>query len=92
VATTASITNTKIGTARVKSLAFDSSSNTANSLTYSYKTFLFDINVNNSITGNVNTYSTNTTTTTISIGNTVAGLVYYTVDNAYKGAKLRVTN
>ena len=89
---TASITNTKIGTARVKSLAFDSSSNTANSLTYSYKTFLFDINVNNSITGNVNTYSTNTTTTTISIGNTVAGLVYSTVDNAYKGAKLRVTN
>ena len=89
---TTSITNTKIGTARVKSLAFDSSSNTANSLTYSYKTFLFDINVNNSITGNVNTYSTNTTTTTISIGNTVAGLVYSTVDNAYKGAKLRVTN
>jgi hypothetical protein len=91
VTSTTSISNTKIGTARVKSVAFDSASNTSNSSTYTYKTFLFDVNVNNSITGNVNTYTTGTTTT-VSIGNTTAGQVYSTVDNAYKGAKLRVTN
>ena len=90
VTSTASISNTKIGTARVKSVAFDSSSNTANVVTYSYKTFLFDINVNNSITGNVNTYTTGTSTV-VSIGNTTAGQVFSTVDNAYKGAKLRIT-
>ena len=88
---TASITNTKIGTARVKSVEFDSASNNSNSSTYTYKTFLFDVNVNNSITGNVNTYSTSATTTTISIGNTTAGQVYSTVDNAYQGAKLKIT-
>ena len=87
---TASITNTKIGTARVKSFEFDSSSNTSNSSTYTYKTFLFDVNVNASITGNVNTYTTGTTTI-VSIGNTTAGQVYSTVDSAYKGAKLRIT-
>jgi Domain of unknown function (DUF4815) len=90
VTSTASISNTKIGTARIKSIAFDSSSNTANSSTYTYKTFLFDVNVNNSITGNVNTYTTGTSTI-VSIGNTTAGQVYSTVDNAYKGAKLRIT-
>jgi hypothetical protein len=52
---------------------------------------LFDVNVNNSITGNVNTYSTNATTTTISIGNTTAGQVYSTSNNAYQGAKLKIT-
>ena len=87
---TASITNTKIGTARVKSVEFDSASNNSNSSTYTYKTFLFDVNVNASITGNVNTYTTGTTTI-LSIGNTTAGQVYSTVDSAYKGAKLRIT-
>ena len=91
IVSSAAITNTKIGTARVKSIEFDSASNNSNSLTYTYKTFLFDVNVNNSITGNINTYSTNTTTTTISIGNTTAGQVYSTVDNAYQGAKIRIT-
>jgi len=86
-----SIANTKIGSARVKSFSYDSSSNTANAFLSTYKTFLFDINVNNSIVGNVNTYSTNTTTTTVTVGNVTAGLVYSTVDQAYKGAKLRVT-
>ena len=87
---TASISNTKIGTARVKSFEFDSTSNTSNSSTYTYKTFLFDINVINSITGNVNSYSTGATTT-VGIGNVSLGQVYSTVDSAYKGAKLRIT-
>jgi len=91
IISSATVTNTKIGTARVKSVDFDSSSNTSNSSTYSYKTFLFDVNVNNSITGNVNTYSTNATTTTISIGNIAAGQVYSTSNNAYQGAKLKIT-
>ena len=84
---TGSITNTKIGTARVKSFSFDSASNTSNSSTYDYKTFLFDVNVG-SITGNVNT----ATSSTITIGNTTAGQIYSSVTDAYKGAKLRITN
>jgi hypothetical protein len=84
---TSSITNTKIGTARVKSLSFDSASNTSNSSTYAYKTFLFDVNVG-SITGNVNT----ATSSTVSIGNTTASQIYSSVTDAYKGAKLRITN
>jgi hypothetical protein len=88
VTTTATISNTKIGTARVKSLAFDSSTNTANVATYTYKTFLFDVNVNNSITGNINAASV--TSTTIPIGNVTAGQVFSTIPDAYKGAKLRI--
>ena len=84
---TGSITNTKIGTARVKSFSFDSASNTSNSSTYDYKTFLFDVSVG-SITGNVNT----ATSSTITIGNTTAGQIYSSVTDAYKGAKLRITN
>ena len=91
IVSSGAITNTKIGTARVKSVEFDSASNNSNSSTYTYKTFLFDVNVNNSITGNVNTYSTNATTTTISIGNTTTGQVYSTSNNAYQGAKLKIT-
>ena len=88
VTSTATISNSKIGTARIKSLEFDSSSNTANVVTYTYKTFLFDVNVNNSITGNVNAASV--TSTTIPIGNVTAGQVFSTVPDAYKGAKLRI--
>ena len=82
---TAAISNTKIGTVRVKSLAFDSSSNTSNSQTYQYKTFLFDVSVG-SISGNVSSATANT----IVIGNTAAGQVFSTVNNAYTGAKLRI--
>ena len=89
VTSTATISNTKIGTARVKSVAFDSASDTSNTSTYTYKTFLFDVNVNSSITGNVNAASV--TSTTIPIGNVTAGHVYSTVVDAYKGAKLRIT-
>jgi hypothetical protein len=83
---TSSITNTKIGTARVKSLSFDSASNTSNAATYSYRTYLFDVNIG-SITGTVNT----ATSTTVTIGNTGAGQIFSGVSDAYKGAKLRIT-
>ena len=83
---TGTIANTKIGTARIKSVAYDSASNTANALTYQYKSFLFDVNVNNSITGNANSVSTNTTQVQL------FGTNYSKVDNAYAGAKLRITS
>jgi hypothetical protein len=84
--TTAIYSNTKIGTVRIKSYLYDSG-NTQNSQTYVYRTSIFDVNINNSITGNVNT----ATATTVSIGNTVAGMYYSNVANAYAGAKLRIT-
>jgi hypothetical protein len=84
---TASITNTKIGTARVKSMAYESASNTSNGSTYTYRSFLFDVSVG-SITGTVNT----ATSTTVVIGNTGAGQVFSTINDAYTGAKLRITS
>jgi hypothetical protein len=84
---TGAITNTKIGTARVKSVAFDSASNTSNSQTYTYKTFLFDVSVG-SITGAANAATVNT----VQLANTVTGNVFSTVTNAYAGAKLRITS
>jgi len=81
-------TNTKIGTARVKAVDYDSSSNTSNSQTYVYRTYLFDVNVNNRITGNINT----ATSSTVTIGNLTAGFAYTGVTDAYKGAKLTITS
>jgi hypothetical protein len=83
---TSTIANTKIGTARIKSISYDSASNTSNAQTYQYKSFLFDVNVNNSITGNANSVSTNTTQVQL------YGTNYSKVDNAYAGAKLRITS
>ena len=74
------IANTKIGTVRVKSIAFESAANTSDSNTYVYRTSLFDINIG-SITGNV-----------VSIGETHVriGSGFSNINNAYKGAKLRI--
>jgi hypothetical protein len=85
-ATTATISNTKIGTTRIKSVQFDGAANTSNSQTYVYRTYLFDVNIG-SITGNVLTSNT----TTITIGNVGSGQYYSTQNNAYTGAKIRIT-
>jgi len=84
---TASITNTKIGTARIKSVSYDSASNTSNSATYAYRTFLFDVNVG-SLTGTVRSANSGNVT----IGNTTAGQIFSSVTDAYKGAKIRITS
>ena len=86
-ASTSTIANTKIGTARIKSLSFDSASDTTDGLTYEYQTFLFDVNVG-SITGGVKS----ATSDTIVIGNTAIGQYYSTQNTAYVGAKLRITS
>ena len=87
VTSTATISNTKIGTARVISLSYDTSSNTSNSSTYTYKSFLFDVSVNNSVTGNVNV----ATSTTVTIGNTGAGQIFSGIADAYNGTTLSIT-
>jgi len=87
VTSTATISNTKIGTARVISLSYDTSSNTSDSSTYTYKSFLFDVSVNSSVTGNVNV----ATSTTVTIGNTGAGEIFSSIEDAYIGATLSIT-
>ena len=87
VTSTGTISNTKIGTARIKSLSFDSASNTSNSATYEYKTFLFDVKTD-SISGRVVAANT----THITVGNTVSNNLYSTIDQAYRGAKIRITS
>jgi len=81
------ISNTKIGTVRIKAVEYDSSSNTANGQTYGFRTYIFDANIG-SITGSVNTATSNT----VSIGNTIAGQIYTSITDAYAGAKLRITS
>ena len=82
------LSNTKIGTIRVKSYDYDSSSDTSNSQTYTYRTSLFDVNIANSITGNVNTAPTSTSVT---IGNVSLSQTYTNYDNAYAGATFTIT-
>jgi len=89
VTSTATISNTKIGTARIKSIEFDSTANTSNSATYQYKAFLFDVNVG-SLTGTVNTAIN---VSAVQIANTlIAANNRLVTDNAYIGAKFRITN
>jgi hypothetical protein len=89
IATSATVTNTKIGTTRVKSIAFDSAANTANSATYEYRTYLFDVNVGSITGGNVVVLGTNTSH--VQIANTITGFqLYSTANSAYTGAKFRI--
>jgi hypothetical protein len=89
VASAGTITNTKIGTARVKSIAFESAANTQNSATYTYRTYLFDVNVGSITGGNVVALGTNTSY--VQIANTITGSqLYSTANSAYTGAKFRV--
>lgn len=85
---TAAISNTKIGTARVKGVEFESSTDSANSQTYIYRTYLFDVNINRSITGTIRSANAGNVT----IANTVAGQIFSSVTDAYAGAKLRITS
>ena len=90
--TTATVSNTKIGTTRVKSIAFDSAADTANSASYEYKLFLFDVNVGSVLGGNTNASIASTNTSYVQIANTLSGsFLYSTANNAYTGAKLRIT-
>ena len=84
---TASISNTKIGTARVASILYDTATDVADSSTYTYKSFLFDVKVSNTVVGNVNT----ATSTTVTIGDTGTGQIFSSVNDAYVGATIRIT-
>lgn len=89
VATTATITNTKIGTARIKSISYETASNTSNSATYEYRTYLFDVNVGSITGGNVVVAGSNTGY--IQLANSVTGSqLYSTANSAYTGAKFRI--
>lgn len=74
--------NTRAGTARVKTIEFDSASDTANANTYIYRTYLFDVNLG-SVTGSVRALANSTH---VNIGDS-RGLA----DNIYNGAKFRIT-
>jgi len=87
ITSTGSISNTRIGTARVKSISFDTATNISDSATYKYKSFLFDVKTR-PITGQVVAANT----THITVGNTTSGAVLSTTNNAYRGARIRITS
>jgi hypothetical protein len=78
------ILSTKIGTAKIKAVEYESAANTLNSNTYVYRSYVFDVAVNNSVTGNV----VSTSGSNLTIGGTE---IVSSVNNAYVGAKLRIT-
>ena len=86
-ASAAKIANTKIGTARIKSIAYETATNSANANTYIYRTYLFDVNVNNTITGFVDT---SVNVSTIRISNLLNNF-YSNANNAYAGSRFRIT-
>ena len=78
--------NTKIGTARTKTVAFESTATSqSDANTYIYRTFLTDINVG-SIVASVNNAGN---TTSFGLANSQIGQMS-NVDDAYKGAKIRI--
>ena len=89
--------NTRIGTARVNQIAYDSSANLSNSSTYEYRSYLFDLQVNQNITGNVINATNFIDATTgrsvanVVIGNSSFGLLLSNVNQAYRGARLVIT-
>jgi len=83
----ANLANVRVGSAKIKMLSFDSSSNTQDSNTYIYKAYLADINVNtlyNTSTGNgYNALAGNTTSITLP--------TFFSANNGtYVGAKIRI--
>jgi len=92
VSSTGTISNTKIGTARIKTLEFETAANTSNAATYQYRTYLFDVNVGSVLGGNCNNGIAVTNTSYIQIANTLSGsALYSTANNAYIGSKFRIT-
>jgi hypothetical protein len=85
-ANTAIYNNTKIGTARVKSIAFDATAaSQSDANTYIYKTYLVDVNV-----GSIVVTATGTLNTSfVQLASATAGNLS-NVNDAYKGAKLRI--
>lgn len=88
IANTAMIANTRVGSARIKQVAFDSSSNTSNSATYEYRTYLFDLQVNDNVVSNI------VSTTNLTTGSNVVihGSLLSPIVDAYKGAKFRISS
>jgi hypothetical protein len=87
-ANTAMIANTRIGSARIKQVLYDTASNTSNSSTYEYRTYLFDLAVNDNVVSNV------VSTTNLAIGSnvTIHGSLLSPVVDAYRGAKFRISS
>ena len=87
-ANTAVYSNTKIGTARVKAIAFDTTAvSQTDANTYVYKTYLTDVNVGSIVA----TVATGVNTSCFALGGTTVGTMS-NVDNAYLGAKIRIVS
>ena len=82
---------TKIGTARVVSVDYDSASNTQNSQTYNYRVYLNDLTFSN-ITGTIFANTSNDRIVLADIANLAAAQTVSAVANAYTGAIIRIAN
>ena len=81
--------NTRIGTARVKSIAYETTTNAANANTFIYRTYLFDVRVNNVVRGWANTV---VNASAIKLSATGLGHFVCNSNNAYAGARFKITS
>jgi hypothetical protein len=86
----ATIANTRIGSARVKAIEFDSAVNTANASSYEYKTYLFDLRIDDNVTGNVVSAINLVNGSNVVIGNATVGLAFSDDPLSYRGAKVSI--
>lgn len=77
--------SSKIGTARIRNIEYDSASNTSNTLTRTYKLYLFDTKFSN-LTTNVVSATSNSM-----IIFDPSALAFSNVNGAYTGATMRIT-
>ena len=81
------VSYTKIGTAKVKAIEYDSTEDTTNTKFNIYRTYLYDVSVSNSIIGT--TGIGGSTKTLINVK--TSGATLSSVNDAYKGAKFSFT-
>jgi len=82
---------TKMGTARIINVDFDSASNTQNSGTYNYRVYLNDLTFSN-ITGTIFANTSNDRIVLANMGNLASAQTVSAVANAYTGAIIRIAN
>jgi len=75
------VSNTRIGTARIKGIEYESATSSSNTLTNIYRTYLFDIDV-----GSLTANAVSATSSTVTLPT-----LYSSIDDAYTGSKLRIS-
>ena len=87
----ATYSSTKVGTARIINVNYDSASNTQNSSTYVYKVYLNDFTFSN-VTGTIFSNTLADRIVLSNVGNTITSQTTSSAANSYLGSTIRIAN